>query len=129
MTHHSDKQSFHDIKVGDTVWLEDNSPSYRKGTERPLLEEVVTKVGREYFYTNSGTWMERKFRKDGGREFVGPSGNGFYSWVAWRHKEEYENEVADQKDRSKLETFFRQYGVFRSLTREQVTAILRIVEP
>ena len=123
------KQTFHDVKVGDTVWLEGNSPSYRNKEERRLQEDKVTKVGREYFYTNSGQWYEKKFRKDTGREFVGPNDNGHYAWMAWRDKEEYENHVADQKDRSKLESFFRQYGAFRSLTREQVAAILRIIEP
>lgn len=124
------KQTFHDIQVGDTVWLEDNSPRYSSNSSpRELIEVQVSKVGREYFYSDDLRYVEKKFYKDGGREFVGPNNNGFYAWTAWRHKEEYENHISDQNDRSKLETIFRQHNAFRILTREQVTAILRIVEP
>jgi len=123
------KQTFHDIKVGDTVWLENNSAAYSRSPKPELKEAKITKVGREYIYASWGSWETKKFNKDTGREYVGPNENGSYAWNVWRHKEEYENHLSDQKDRAKLETYFRQYGAFRSLTREQVTAILRIVEP
>ena len=121
-------KDFSDIQVGDTVWLQDNSPRYRGTPARDLQEVQVYKVGRDYFYTKDG-WRERKFHKDSGREFVGPNDNGAYSWNAWRFKEEYECHVEEAKDRSKMESFFREHYKARQLSHDQVKAILSIIEP
>jgi hypothetical protein len=115
---------FKDIKAGDTVWLENRG--YRASGE--LIESVVNRVGRDYFYA-SCTYRQRKFHKDGGWEFVGTNDNGHYKWRAWRYKEQYERQQEEQVARDKVQAFFRDYSKPRQLTLQQLAAIINIIEP
>ena len=123
--------TFKDIKVGDTVWMENRSPKYGKDINRELIKAVVVKVGREYFYVKEDftQWLERKFHKDDGWEWTRPNDNGAYKWRAWRAPEEYEQSVHEAKDRERLAAFFRDYSAPRDLTHDQVKAILNIITP
>jgi hypothetical protein len=120
---------FSDIQVGDTVWLEDRSASYSRNPTRELIEIKVSKVGREYFYTGDGRngWTDRKFYKSDGWQFVGPNDNGTYKWRAWKYKEGYEKFMEESKERSELESFFRDYTKVRNLTPATIKAILNLI--
>lgn len=122
--------TFKNIKVGDTVWMESRSPAYRKVIERPLIQGVVVKVGREYFYVKESPdgWAEHKFHKDDGWEYVSPKENCTYRWHAWRTPDDYDRLVQEDRDRSKLAAFFRDCSASRDLTHDQVKAILNIIK-
>ena len=117
-----------DIQVGDTIWLQDNSPRYRSQPNPELREAKVERVGRYYLYVKV-YGREKKFDRYTGDEHVGPNDNGHYAWVAWRYKEEYERSVEEAADRNKMEAFFRHWNKPKELTHEQVKSILTIIEP
>ena len=110
-----------DIKVGQTVWLENNSQRYGKG-KLPIVEAVVDKVGREYFYAYG-----RKFSKKTLREYSGPNDSGVYAWCCWLRKEDYDIVQDDNKMMSAINSFFIQYNWRKKLTHEQLKNIYNTI--
>ena len=118
------------MKAGDTIWVLERS--YGRGPAKPPVEYAVVKMGREYFYAKpiGGVWPnDLKFRKDDGREWVGPNDNGAYRAIAYRHREEWENERHEAAVRAAIATYFRRHNAERKLTiaqAEQIAAILNV---
>lgn len=107
------------VQAGQVVWFD--KPQYRGPGE--LMELVVKKVGRKYFYLATDHWREYRIDLGTMREHE-PDSN--YNGRVFLHKEEWEQEQELNRLRRVVESYFRK-GV-KKLTVQALAQIEHIIQ-
>jgi hypothetical protein len=70
-----------------------------------------------------------KFHSDNGARFIGGNQSSANTLQVWLDPQEFEATMKDQKDRSTIEKFFREFKSVKKLSPQQVADILKVLNP